>query len=237
MSLDVPSPVQTGRGGAAVPVLRTEGLTIRFGGLTALNNVNFALRRDEICAIIGPNGAGKSTFFNCLTGVLRPTSGRIMFNGDDITGLTPDKISQKGIARSYQITSVFPNFTVLENLALALRLFLSGRPISDKPTSEPEAQPEPAAPPKKGSKWSSGERFPIPREILDEDPELGSPVLGETTGSDEPATERGIDPSGGDEADATSDGGAELPEGAEPDLKDAAGGPRQRAQRPPAAVL
>jgi hypothetical protein len=66
-----------------------------------------------------------------------------------------------------------------------------------------------------------------PREMLEEDPELGSPVLGETTGSDEPATERGIDPSGGDEADATSDGGAEPPEGAEPDLKDAAAAPRQ----------
>jgi hypothetical protein len=66
-----------------------------------------------------------------------------------------------------------------------------------------------------------------PREMLEEDPELASPVLGETTGSDEPATEHGIDPSGGDEADATSDGGAELPEGAEPDLKDAAAAPRQ----------
>jgi len=62
-------------------VLRTEGLTIRFGGLTALNNVNFEIQRGEIRAIIGPNGAGKSTFFNCLTGVLRPTSGRIQFNG------------------------------------------------------------------------------------------------------------------------------------------------------------
>ena len=69
------------RGGTSGPVLRTEGLTIRFGGLTALNNVNFEIQRGEIRAIIGPNGAGKSTFFNCLTGVLRPTSGRIQFNG------------------------------------------------------------------------------------------------------------------------------------------------------------
>jgi branched-chain amino acid transport system ATP-binding protein len=100
-------------------VLRTEGLTIRFGGLTALNNVNFEMRRGEIRAIIGPNGAGKSTFFNCLTGVLRPTSGRIAFNGEDITGLPPDKISQKGIARSYQITNILPNATVLENVRIA----------------------------------------------------------------------------------------------------------------------
>jgi len=100
-------------------VLRTEGLSIHFGGLAALNDVNFEVRRDEIRAIIGPNGAGKSTFFNCLTGVLRPTSGRILFNGDEITGLTPDRISQKGIARSYQITNIMPNATVLENVRIA----------------------------------------------------------------------------------------------------------------------
>jgi branched-chain amino acid transport system ATP-binding protein len=114
-----PSPADIGRGGETASVLRTEGLTIRFGGLTALNNVNFEIRRGEIRAIIGPNGAGKSTFFNCLTGVLRPTSGRILFNGGDITGLTPDKISQQGIARSYQITNILPNATVLENVRIA----------------------------------------------------------------------------------------------------------------------
>jgi branched-chain amino acid transport system ATP-binding protein len=119
MSLDVPSPAQTGRGGAAVPVLRTEDLTIRFGGLTALNKVNFEVAREEIRAIIGPNGAGKSTFFNCLTGVLRPTSGRILFNGAEITGLPPDRISRKGIARSYQITNILPNATTLENVRIA----------------------------------------------------------------------------------------------------------------------
>jgi len=118
-SLDVPSPAETVRGGAAVPVLRTEDLTIRFGGLTALNKVNFEVRREEIRAIIGPNGAGKSTFFNCLTGVLRPTSGRILFNGAEITGLPSDRISQKGIARSYQITNLLPNATVLENARIA----------------------------------------------------------------------------------------------------------------------
>ena len=100
-------------------MLRTEGLTIRFGGLTALNNVNFEIRRGEIRAIIGPNGAGKSTFFNCLTGVLRPTSGRIVLNGEEITGLPPNLISRKGIARSYQITNIMPNATVLENVRIA----------------------------------------------------------------------------------------------------------------------
>jgi branched-chain amino acid transport system ATP-binding protein len=100
-------------------VLRTEGLTLRFGGLTALNNVNFEVAKDEIRAVIGPNGAGKSTFFNCLTGVLRPSSGRIFFRGEDITELPPYRISQKGIGRSYQITNILPNATTLENVRIA----------------------------------------------------------------------------------------------------------------------
>jgi branched-chain amino acid transport system ATP-binding protein len=99
--------------------LRTEDLTVRFGGLTALNQVNFAVGRDEVRAIIGPNGAGKSTFFNCLTGVLRPSSGHILFKGREITGLSPDRISHQGIARSYQITNILPNATALENIRIA----------------------------------------------------------------------------------------------------------------------
>ena len=113
------SPAQQGRGDASAPLLRTEGLTIRFGGLTALNNVNFEVQRGEIRAVIGPNGAGKSTFFNCLTGVLRPTAGRVIFDGQDIAGLPPNRISQKGIARSYQITNILPNATTLENVRVA----------------------------------------------------------------------------------------------------------------------
>jgi branched-chain amino acid transport system ATP-binding protein len=99
--------------------LRTESLSLRFGGLAALNGVTIEVARGEIRAIIGPNGAGKSSFFNCLTGVLRPTSGRILFNGEDITGLSPDRISRKGIARSYQITNILPNATTLENVRIA----------------------------------------------------------------------------------------------------------------------
>ena len=106
-------------GDGVAELLRTEELTIRFGGLTALNRVNFAVARGEVRAIIGPNGAGKSTFFNCLTGALRPSSGVIRFAGDDITGLPPNKISQKGIARSYQITNILPNATTLENARIA----------------------------------------------------------------------------------------------------------------------
>jgi len=111
----------TGRGAGATPILRTEELSVRFGGLAALNQVNFELARDEVRAIIGPNGAGKSTFFNCLTGVLRPSAGRIVFDGEEITGLASNKISQKGIARSYQITSVMPNASTLENVRIAVQ--------------------------------------------------------------------------------------------------------------------
>jgi branched-chain amino acid transport system ATP-binding protein len=118
-SLDVSLPADTRREGAATALLRTERLTVRFGGLTALNNVNFEIPRGEVRAIIGPNGAGKSTFFNCLTGVLRPTSGRILLNGENIAGLPSNRISQKGIARSYQITNILPNATTLENVRIA----------------------------------------------------------------------------------------------------------------------
>jgi branched-chain amino acid transport system ATP-binding protein len=109
----------SGPGSLAPPILSTEGLTVRFGGLTALDNIDFAVAQNELRAVIGPNGAGKSTFFNCLTGVLRPSAGRIRFNGEDIAGLPPDRISQKGIARSYQITNILPNATALENTRIA----------------------------------------------------------------------------------------------------------------------
>jgi len=85
----------------------------------ALGGINFEVQEGEIRAVIGPNGAGKSTFFNCVTGVLRPTSGRILLAGQDITGLPPDRISQKGIARSYQITNILPNASTLENVRIA----------------------------------------------------------------------------------------------------------------------
>ena len=117
-SVDIGSPANS-RGAGSESVLQTELLSIQFGGLSALSQVNFAVSRGELRAIIGPNGAGKSTFFNCLTGVLRPTSGRITFNGEDITGLPANTISQKGIARSYQITNILPNATTLENVRIA----------------------------------------------------------------------------------------------------------------------
>ena len=116
-----PAPTADGRGGAAAAIHRTEGLTMRFGGLSALSNVSIAVLRGEIRAVIGPNGAGKSTFFNCITGVLRPTGGRILFDGSDITGLPPHRVSQRAIARSYQITNILPGATVLENVRIAVQ--------------------------------------------------------------------------------------------------------------------
>jgi len=115
---DAGSPVNS-RGAASAPILKTELLTVRFGGLAALSGINFEIARNAVHAIIGPNGAGKSTFFNCLTGVLRSTSGRIIFDGEDISGLPSNAISQKGVARSYQITNIMPNATALENVRIA----------------------------------------------------------------------------------------------------------------------
>ena len=110
---------RAGPGTAPPAILSTEGLTVQFGGLTALNHVSLAVAPGEIRAVIGPNGAGKSTLFNCLTGVLRPTSGRIVLDGENIAGLPPHAISRKGLARSYQITNILPGATVLENVRIA----------------------------------------------------------------------------------------------------------------------
>ena len=115
------TPAGAGRGSSShdAAILRTDRLSMRFGGLAALNEVSIAIPRGEIRAVIGPNGAGKSTLFNCITGVLAPTSGRILFDGDDIAGLPPHQISKKGIARSYQITNILPGATTLENVRIA----------------------------------------------------------------------------------------------------------------------
>jgi branched-chain amino acid transport system ATP-binding protein len=98
------------------PTLRTEGLTKRFGGLIAINNLNLSLAARRLHAIIGPNGAGKTTFFNLVSGLLPPSEGRVFFEGRDITGLKPHQISRLGIKRTLQIKSVFPQLTVAENL-------------------------------------------------------------------------------------------------------------------------
>ena len=102
-------------------ILETRGLTKEFKGFVAVNEVNLKVVRGTIHALIGPNGAGKTTCFNLLTKFLTPTRGQILFNGQDITRDTPEHIARRGIVRSYQISSVFPHLTVLENVRIAPR--------------------------------------------------------------------------------------------------------------------
>jgi branched-chain amino acid transport system ATP-binding protein len=100
-------------------LLVAAGLTKRFGGLAAVNDVSLDLHQGRIHAVIGPNGAGKSTLTNLLSGDLPPTSGRVMLAGQDVTGRNPEKISRTGLGRSYQKTNIFLPFTVWENVRLA----------------------------------------------------------------------------------------------------------------------
>jgi branched-chain amino acid transport system ATP-binding protein len=100
-------------------LLRAEGLTRRFGGLTANQDVSLSLKRGELHALVGPNGAGKSTCINLLSGDLAPSAGRILFEGRDITGLASHQRSLAGIGRSYQRSNVFMPFSVFENVRLA----------------------------------------------------------------------------------------------------------------------
>jgi len=112
------APTSRAANGAA-PLLESRRLTMRFGGLTAVDAVDFQVRPGELRAVIGPNGAGKTTFFNMLTGVLPPTDGQIFFQGQDITALPAYAVSRLGIARSYQVTNIFADLTVLENVRIA----------------------------------------------------------------------------------------------------------------------
>ncbi len=104
---------------AAITLLKTRRLSKSFGGLNAVKSVDFDLEQDEIHAIIGPNGAGKTTFVSLLSGRLDATTGTVEFRGEDITGLPIHKIVRKGIAYTFQITSIFPNLTVFENVVTA----------------------------------------------------------------------------------------------------------------------
>jgi branched-chain amino acid transport system ATP-binding protein len=102
-------------------ILSADGLTKEFKGFVAVNNVDLAVARGSIHALIGPNGAGKTTCFNLLTKFLQPTSGRITFKGQDITGMSPADIARLGLVRSFQISAVFPHLSVLENVRIALQ--------------------------------------------------------------------------------------------------------------------
>lgn len=103
-------------------LLRTDNITMEFGGLTAVKDFNLKLDKGEIIALIGPNGAGKTTAFNMITGVYKPTKGRIYFKDKDITGLRPDQVTGFGLARTFQNIRLFKDLSVLDNVLIANHL-------------------------------------------------------------------------------------------------------------------
>ena len=127
----------------AEPTLRVEGLTKSFGGVVATNDLNFEIDPGEIHAVIGPNGAGKTTLVAQLSGMLKPDAGRIIFLGRDITGEPAAVRSHLGLARSFQVTSIFSKFTALANVALSIQAhrghsFRFWKPVSaDSPLNDP----------------------------------------------------------------------------------------------------
>ncbi|MFP5298519.1 MAG: ABC transporter ATP-binding protein, partial [Actinomycetota bacterium] len=101
-------------------ILKVDNVTMDFGGLRALGNVQFEINEGEIFGLIGPNGAGKTTLFNCITGVYNPTEGAVTFLGSSITGKRPDQIVEEGICRTFQQIRLFPNMTALENVFIGV---------------------------------------------------------------------------------------------------------------------
>jgi len=107
--------------------LEVSNLSMRFGGLLAVDGVSFTVRRDEVFAIIGPNGAGKTTVFNCVGGFYKPTAGRIVMDDKDITGLSSHKVARHGLVRTFQNVRLFKQLTVLENLLVPQHIQLENR--------------------------------------------------------------------------------------------------------------
>ncbi|MFW6773961.1 ABC transporter ATP-binding protein [Nocardioides sp. CPCC 205120] len=103
------------------PSLETRGLTKSFGGVRAVDGADVTFHRGKINALIGPNGSGKTTFFNCVTGMIKPDSGKVTLGGNDITGKPPHRIAAAGIGRSFQLCRIFPRLTVLENMLVGVR--------------------------------------------------------------------------------------------------------------------
>ncbi|MCL6636219.1 MAG: ATP-binding cassette domain-containing protein, partial [Peptococcaceae bacterium] len=99
-------------------LLELDNVTIRFGGLTAVDRVSLRVEEGQVAALIGPNGAGKSTVFNIITGIYPPTTGKVLFKGEDITGLKPYLITARGIARTFQNIRLFKNLSVLDNVKI-----------------------------------------------------------------------------------------------------------------------
>ncbi len=105
------------------PLLSLDGVTKRFNGVVAVDNVDIAINAGELVSLIGPNGSGKTTLFNCITGFLQPEQGHIFFGETDITHLRPDRIALRGVSRTFQNVRIFPSLTVLDNLLVSLQQF------------------------------------------------------------------------------------------------------------------
>jgi branched-chain amino acid transport system ATP-binding protein len=103
-------------------ILEITGLTKNFGGITAVSNIDMKVNDGEVLGLIGPNGAGKTTFFNLITGVIRPTKGKVVYKGKDITSKKPHEIAELGIGRTFQLNPLFPNFSVLQNVLSSFQL-------------------------------------------------------------------------------------------------------------------
>ena len=112
-------------------MLKVENLTKKFGGLVAVNNVSFKTDQSRVVGLIGPNGAGKTTVLNLITGFLKPSSGKVFFEETDVTSLSPHTLAKKGIVRTFQHTSVFPNLTVYQNVEAASHSHKSKKRISE----------------------------------------------------------------------------------------------------------
>ena len=117
-------------------LLKVEGLTRHFGGLAAVSDLNFEVRRGEILGLIGPNGAGKSTTFNVISGFHKPTAGKVYFVGEDITGRNPARISRKGLVRTFQHGSLLREMTVYDNMLVATISLMRTRPERDRRVRE-----------------------------------------------------------------------------------------------------
>jgi branched-chain amino acid transport system ATP-binding protein len=134
-------------------ILQVEGIVKRFGGLVAVNNVSLGVEKGEIFGLIGPNGAGKTTLLNVMAGVYKPDAGVIGFEGEDITGLSPERICRAGIARTFQVSRPFLKMSALENVKVAA-VFGNRKPLED-----PQAYAE---------EMLEFVGFPLPKETLAE---------------------------------------------------------------------
>src|SRR4051794_17356015 len=125
-----PEPAPANGGG---PILDASNISKVFGGLVAVNDISFTVPQRAIVSLIGPNGAGKTTFFNCMTGLYRPTTGRVHFNGRDITAKRPDLVTRAGVARTFQNIKLFRTMTSIENVQVGMHARMRSRVAGSAP--------------------------------------------------------------------------------------------------------